>query len=60
MQRALPVPLAFPVIAPGSADSREAAVDINVLLCVYGHANEFMLRETAKSLGVELLRRLRP
>ena len=49
------VPLVFPVIAPGSADSREAAVDINVIHCVHGHANEFLSRETAKSLGVELL-----
>ena len=45
-----PVPLAFPFIAPGAADSREAAVDMNVFHCVYGHANEFLLRETAKSL----------
>ena len=54
MQPALPVPLTFPVIVPGNADSLEAAVHINVLHCVHGHANEFLLRETAKSLGVEL------
>ena len=55
-----PIPLAFPVIAPGSTDAHEAAVDINVFHCVHGHANEFLLRETAKSLGVELLGKLRP
>ena len=60
MQPALPVPLTFPVIVPGNADSLEAAVHINVLHCVHGHANDFLLRETAKSLGVELLGRLRP
>ena len=60
MQCAPPVPLAFPVIAPGSADSREAAVDINVYHCIHGHANEFILRETARSLGVELIGELRP
>ena len=55
-----PVPLAFPVIAPGSADSRDTAVDINVFYYMHAHANKFLLRETAKSLGVELLGRLRP
>ena len=55
-----PVPLAFPVIAPGSADSRETAVDINVFHCTQGHASEFLLRETAKSLGIELLGDLKP
>ena len=60
MQPAHSVPLIFPVIAPGSADSREAAVNTNVFHCVYGHANEFLLREAAKSLGIELLGELRP
>ena len=55
-----PVPLAFPVIAPGSVDSRETAVDINVFHCTNGHASEFLLRETAKSLGIELLGDLKP
>ena len=60
MQPAHYVPLVFPVIAPGSADSREAVVDINVFHCVHGYASEFLLRETSKSLGVELLGGLRP
>ena len=59
VQSAPPVPLAFPMIAPGGADSREAAVDMNVFHCVLGHSNEFLLRETAKPLGVELIGRLR-
>ena len=60
VQTAHHVALAFPVIAPGGADSREAAVDINVYHCIHGHANEFILRETARSLGVELIGELRP
>ena len=48
------------VLAPGSAASAETAVDINVFHCVHGHSNELLLRETAKSLGVELLGTLRP
>ena len=59
VQLAHPVSLAFPVIAPGSADSRESGVDTNVYHCVDGHANEFLSRETAKSLGVELIGELR-
>ena len=59
VQPSPPVPLAFSVIAPGSADAREAAVDIKVIHWIRGHANEVLLRETAKSLGVELLGRLR-
>ena len=55
VQPALPVPLGFSVIAPGSTDSRDAAVDMNVFHCVHGHVDEFMLRETAKSLGVDIL-----
>ncbi|CAN0386005.1 unnamed protein product, partial [Laminaria digitata] len=53
-------PLAFPVLAPGSIESNETAVDINVFHRVYGHSNELLLRETAKSLDVELLGKLRP
>ena len=60
MQPAHTVPLACPVTAPGSANLHDTTVDINVFHCVHGHANEFLLRETAKSLGVELLGRLRP
>ena len=60
MQPAHPVLLTFRVIVPGSADSHEAAVGINVFLCIHGHANEFLLRKTAKSLGVELIVELRP
>ena len=60
LQSASPVPLAFPVLAPGSADSREAAADINVYHCIHGHANEFILGETARSLGVALIGELRP
>ena len=53
--------LAFPVfVAPGSAASAVAAVDINIFHCVHGHSNELLLRETAKALGVELLETLRP
>lgn len=43
------------MIAPGSLDVREAVADIKVFNCVHGHDNGFLLRETAKSLGVELL-----
>ena len=60
VQPAHPIPLAFPAIVPGSADSREAAVDIKVYHCIHEHANEFLLRETAKSLGVVLLGGLKP
>ena len=60
MQPAHTIPLACPVIAPGSANLHDATVDINVFHCVHGHANEFLLRETAKYLGVDLLGRLRP
>ena len=60
MQPAHTIPLACPVIAPGSANLHDTAVDINVFHCVHGHANEFLLRETAKPLGVELLGSLRP
>ena len=51
---------ALPVLAPGSAAFAETAVDINVFHCVHGHSNELLLRETVKSLGVELLGTLRP
>ena len=60
VQAAHPVPLAFPVIAPGSADSREDAVDINAYHCIHGRANEVLLSEIARSLGVELIGELRP
>ena len=48
------------MIPPGSTDARDAAVDINVFHCVHGHADEFLLRATDKSLGLELLVKLRP
>ena len=51
---------ALPVLAPGSAASAETAVGINVFHCVHGHSDELLLRETAKSLGVEPLGTLRP
>ena len=54
------VPLVFPVIARGRADSREAVVDTNVFHGVHDLANEFLLIETTKSLGLELLGELRP
>ena len=60
MQPAHTIPLACHVIAPGSANLRGTTVGINVFHCVHGHANEFVLREITKSLGVELLGRLRP
>ena len=47
-------PQALPVLAPGSAVSAETAVDINVFHCVHGHSSELLLRETAKSLVLEL------
>ena len=53
-------PQALLVLAPGSAASAETAVDINVFHWVHGHSNELLLKETAKSLGVELLGTLRP
>ena len=51
-------PQALPVLAPLDAFA-ESAVDINAFHCVHGHSNELLLRETAKSLGVELLGTLR-
>ena len=42
-----PVPMAFFVIASGSVDLREAAVNISVVYCIHGHADEFLMRETA-------------
>ncbi|CAM9165641.1 unnamed protein product, partial [Laminaria digitata] len=54
------LPLDFPVLAPGRNAPTETAVDIIVFHCAHGHANELLLRETAKSLNVELLRKLRP
>ena len=59
MQPAHTIPLACPVIAPGSANLHDTTVDTNVFHCVHGHAKEFLFRETAKSLAVELLGRLR-
>lgn len=53
-------PFAFPGIAPGSITSNDTAVDNNVFPYVRGHSNELLLREMAKSLGVELLGKLRP
>ena len=52
-------PQVLPVLSPGCAASAETAVDINVFHCVHGHSNKLLLRETAKSLGVELLGTLR-
>ena len=60
MKPAHTIPLACPVIAPGSANLHDTTVYIDVFHCVDGHANEFLLKEAAKSLGVELLVRLRP
>ena len=53
-------PLAFPVLAPGSTASIETRVDVNVFHCVQGHSSEVLLRETAKSLGLELGGNLKP
>ena len=44
-----PVPLAFSVIAPNSTDSREATLHMDVYQCIHGHANEILVRETARS-----------
>ena len=52
--------LAFPVLAPGSTASTETRVYINVCHCVQRHSNELLLRETAKSLGLELVGTLKP
>ena len=54
------LPLAFPVLEPGSIASTETTVDTNVFYRVHGHANGLLLRDTAKSLGLELVGRLRP
>ena len=54
------LPLDFPVLAPGRNALAETAVDINVFHCVHAHANEPLLRETAKSLNVKLFGKLRP
>ena len=53
-------PLAFPVLAPGSIASIETRVDVNVFHCVQGHSSELLLRETAKSLGLQLGGTLKP
>ena len=37
------LPLAFPVLEPGSIASTETSVDIDVSHCVHGHANELLL-----------------
>ena len=60
METGCEFPLAFPVLAPGSAASAETAVDINNFHCVHGHSNELLLKETTKALSVELLGTLRP
>ena len=48
------------MLALGSTASTETSVDINVFHCVHGHSNELLLRETAKSLGLELVGKLNP
>lgn len=53
-------PLAFPVLDPGIIESNETALDINVFPCVYGLSNELLMKETAKSLDVQLLGKLTP
>lgn len=55
-----PVPLTFPVVPPGSTDSRETAVDTIIFHFIQEHADEFLSRETAKSPGIGLLGNLRP
>ena len=62
MESGCDLPLAFPVLAPGSIASTETIVDIDVFHCVHGHANGLLilLRETAKSLGLELVGQLKP
>ena len=59
MKSGCDLPLAFPVLAPGSIASTKTSVDINVFHCVHGHSNELLLRDTAKSLGLELVGKLR-
>ena len=51
MQSAAPVPPAFLVIDAGITDVRGAVLDINVFNCLHVRANEFLLRETDKSLS---------
>ena len=48
------------MLTPGSNANAESGVDIQVCHRVHGHSNELLLRETAKSLGVKLVGRLRP
>ena len=60
MESGCDFPLAFPVLAPGSIASTETSVGINVFYCAHGHSNELLLRETAKSPGLELVGKLRP
>ena len=60
MKSGCDLPLAFPVLAPGSIASTETSVDINVFHYVHSHSNELLLQETAKSLCLELVGKLRP
>ena len=53
-------PLAFPVLVPRSNAYTEADDDINISHGDNGHSNELLLRETAKSLGIESVGTLRP
>ena len=48
------------MLASGSIAPTETRVDNIVFHCVHGHSNELLLRETAKSLGLELVGKLRP
>lgn len=51
--------VAFPVLAPGSSAISPIA-DINDFHNLYGHSNEFILRQTANKLGIELEGTLKP
>ena len=52
-------PMAIPVLAPGNAVP-PTTTDINDFHCLHGHASSFVLKETAKRLGVELHGELKP
>lgn len=60
LEQAAPyVALAPPAISSSSDDFCDAFFYFNVFHCVHEHANEFLLREIAKSLGVKLYGKLR-
>ena len=45
--------VALPALVP-SAPPRISRTDINLFHCIYGHANEYLLKQTANHLGITL------